>query len=137
VDVFKSLPPVSKSEFHGDFEGIAVGPAWFQPVFNGLMKIGGLAGWQGKEFAPDGNGVNVLAQNGRIRKVARMYVVGSLPSAIDGQLTLVLNYRKMPHAMIQDEIRRLDHNTLLGMTYLKSAPLTKLPMPFVLRWRNK
>ncbi len=134
--VFKSLPPISQREFHGSFQGIVVGPAWFQSVFNKAMTFGGLDGWQGKDFGADGNGINVLLQNGVIRKVAPMHVVGELTSAIDGQPTLVLGYRKPPHAYIHDEIRRLDERTILGMTYVKVNPFKKFPMPFVLRWKE-
>lgn len=133
--VFKSLPPLAQNEFHGAFEGIIVGTPFFQGVFNTLMTLGGLKGWQGKEFGADGNGINVLLQDGKIRKVAPMFILGTIPSLIDGQPTLTLNYRRAPHVFIQDELRRLDHRTLLGMTYLKIGVLNRIPMPFVLRWK--
>lgn len=135
MQVFRTLPPLLKEEFHGTFQGIVVGPAWFQKVFNRLMVVGGLGGWQGKEFGADGNGVNVVQRGGKISHVAPMLVLGTFPSAFDGQPTLVLGYHNGLHIHINDEIRRLDERTVLGMTYLKYGFLKQLPMPFVLRWK--
>lgn len=130
---FRKAARLDASEFRGVFDGYVVGPGWFRPAFRSMMAVGGLGGWQGKEFDATGNGGNLCLRGGRLRKVARMYVAGTVKSELDGQDTLALRYRaKSALGLLQDEIRRFDGNTVLGMTYVDLRPGRRLPMPFAL-----
>lgn len=130
---FKGASRLQASEFHGLYDGYVVGPAWFRVLFRRLMDVGGLRGWAGKQFDLEGNGGNLCRRGSAVKKVARMYVAGVVKSEIDGQETLILRYRgNSPLGFIQDEIRRFDENTVLGMTYLDVGPGRRTPMPFAL-----
>lgn len=130
---FRGASRLEASEFHGVYDGYIVGPAWFRVAFRRMMALGGLHGWGGKEFDHAGNGGNLCRRGGAVKKVARMYVAGAVASALDGKKTLILRYRgSSPLGFLQDEIRRFDENTVLGMTYLDIGPGRRAPMPFAL-----
>lgn len=137
MQAFRKSSRLLASEFHGHYDGYVVGPAWFRVFFRRLMDVGGLRGWLGKEFDDEGNGGNLCQRGATVKKVARMYVAGVVKSEIDGQKTLILRYRgNSPLGFVQDEIRRFDENTILGMTYLDVGPGRLAPMPFALIRRS-
>jgi hypothetical protein len=59
----------------------------------------------------------------------------STTSAIDGKPTLALIYAQdnpFPWPHIVDELRQLDPEALLGMTYVNRGGLKKLAFPFLI-----
>jgi hypothetical protein len=61
--------------------------------------------------------------------------IARVPSLIDGMPGITLGYPKgspFPWPWIVDEVRRLDEQTLLCMTLVKSRGLRKLAFPFIL-----
>jgi hypothetical protein len=133
--LFLSLPPLRAEDFDGAYDGLLLGPAWFQLAFRRMLDAGGLRGWRGKEFH-EGKGLNLVERGGTVEKIARMRITGVFPSRLDGQPTLSLGYEsKGPLGKIRDEIRRYDERTVLGMTYVDRPVLSALPMPFGLRRR--
>ena len=130
--IFKTLPPLASEQFEGRYVGLLLGSAAFQRVFRQMLAWGGLAGWAGKEFH-GGDGVNLCLRNGDETRVAPMKVQGTVKSVIDGQVTLALTYYKYPLALLTDEIRAYDSDTVLGMTYVNVGPLKYFPLPFALR----
>jgi hypothetical protein len=133
-DAFRGLPRLRAEDFDGVYDGLVLGPGWFQLAFRAMLDAGGLRGWRGKEFH-GGRGINLVERGGEIRKIAPMRVTGTFPSRLDEQPTLCLGYERGPLATIRDEIRRYDDRTVLGMTYVDRGPLPMLAMPFALRLR--
>jgi hypothetical protein len=135
-DLYRGLPLLPADQFEGEYAGLVLGPAWFQIAFRRMLDLGGLRGWQGKEFHR-GDGVNVVERDGTIRRIAPMRVTGVRPSRLDGRPTLTLGYASPgPLGMICDEIRRFDARTVLGMTFVDRSVLPSLAMPFGLRRRD-
>jgi hypothetical protein len=134
--LFRELPSLAAEELEGEYAGLVLGPAWFQIAFRRMLDLGGLRGWQGKEFHR-GEGINVVEREGTVRRIAPMRVTGVRPSRFDHKPTLTLGYEsKGPLGMICDEIRRFDVRTVLGMTYVDRGVLPSLAMPFGLRRRD-
>jgi hypothetical protein len=130
--IFRKCEPITQDEFQGDYQGLIVGPFLFRKLFASMLTWGGLGGWTGKQFT-GGEGVNIVERNGEKKKVARMRVTGTTASVLDGKPTLTLGYYKKPLAFIQDEIRKYDAHTVIGLTYVNAAPLRWFPLPFALR----
>jgi hypothetical protein len=102
-----------------------------------------MAGWWGKQFrAPASGGdslegENLLLRRGRLVESIPMRAhIG--PSRVDGRPALVVKYpadARWPHRRVTDELRPLDDNTLLGLSFgLPFAP--RKGAPFILRRRR-
>ena len=122
------------SSLSGTYRGSFVGPGWLRALAGPALLISGLGGWWGKNFREDGAAVNLVQKAGGIEERFPMQLV-STTSAIDGKLTLALNYAQnnpFPWPYIVDELRQLDAETLLGMTYVNRGSLVKLAFPFLI-----
>jgi cholesterol oxidase len=106
----------------------------------------GLPRWFGKRFEPptEGDelrGVNLLRPvEGRRAGdlVASMPMTARLePSWHDGFTCLAVHYgprERLPWRRVRDEFRRLDADTLLGMTFVDLPGVRRRGTPFILRW---
>lgn len=131
--LFRELPPVAPEELRGRYEGLVVGPGWYRALFRALLVLGGLRGWVGKEFAPDGTAVNLCRRGGRVVPRSRLHVAGPTTSRADGRPALLLRYRgRSPLRLVHDELRRDRDGTCLGLTYLGLGPLRRIRLPFAI-----
>lgn len=114
-----SLPELD--DLRGDWEAEFVAP--LRRVAPAGLGLIGLPRWYGKRFADDGaswRGVNLLRTDGELEETMPMTVEIGLSHADDHPcvaLTYPAGTRK-PWPWVRDEARRLDDDTLLGMTYV-------------------
>jgi putative intracellular protease/amidase len=108
------------------------------------MSLTGMHGWWGKQFrvsAAGGDsleGENLLQRRGRIVKSIPMTAeIGN--SRVDGRPALLISYppdARWPHNRVKDELRPLDEQTLLGLSFgLPLAP--RGGAPFILHRRGE
>ncbi|WP_337868493.1 hypothetical protein [Meiothermus sp.] len=118
----------------GVYRAEFVGPAWLRWVAPKGLWLLGLGGWCGKDFAANGAGINLLQREDTI--IRRFPVqVALAPSRVDGQPCQIVTYPAVnpwPWPSVVDELRQLDEQTLLGLTFFKMGPLARLPLPFLL-----
>lgn len=133
-DLFASLAVQSVPAINGYYRGSFVGPGWLRAAGGPTMTISGLGGWWGKHFKGDGTAINLVQREGKLIPRFPMRLI-TVTSVIDGKQTLALDYGEgnpFPWPHILDELRQLDPNTLLGMTYVNVSLLRKLAFPFTL-----
>lgn len=137
--LFASLPvPVAQS-LTGVYRAAFVGPAWLRAAAAPALAITGLGGWWGKQFFEDGAAVNLVWRAGALRPIFPMRLSAER-SFIDQKDGLALRYQPgspFPWMFIVDELRRLDSNTLLGMTLADARGLRGLAFPFILQKENQ
>jgi len=131
--LFRSLPAPA-SDLQGQFYASFIGPLWLRTLAPTLLPLGGLSGWVGKTFTPDGSANNLLRHQDRL--VERVPMIRSLaPSRLDQSPCLALTYdHRAPLGLrrLRDELRTLDDNTLLGLTFVELPWVRRFPMPFLL-----
>ena len=118
----------------GFYRGTFVGPGWLRAAGNPALTIGGLGGWWGKKFEVDGSAVNLVLQAGELEARLPMRLTSG-SSALDGKPALALIYAadsRFPWPHIVDELRQLERDSFLGMTYVNFGVLRKLAFPFLL-----
>jgi hypothetical protein len=129
------------SDLIGRYEATFAG--WLQVGGPLAMGLTGMAGWWGKQFRPSANGGDALEGENLLRRNGRL--VESIPmrahigaSRVDGRPALVVKYpadARWPHNRVTDELRPLDDDTLLGLSFgLPLAP--RAGAPFLLRQRR-
>jgi hypothetical protein len=96
----------------------------------------GLGGWWGKEISrDDGEAINLVHRQGEYHRIFPMYFIQQI-SFLDRKPGLALRYEKdnpFPWPMILDELRRLDAETILGMTLVDLTVLRRQAFPFILQ----
>jgi hypothetical protein len=138
--LFKTLDPPDAASLIGLYRGLFVGPGWLRASAEPLLAITGLGGWWGKEFDPaaDCGAINLIKRRGEYHRVFPMDFVQQ-PSYLDGRPGLALCYRRdnpFPWPLVIDELRRIDDNTMLGMTLVDRRVLRRQPFPFILHRRE-
>lgn len=121
----RSVQGVYRAEF--------VGPAWLRWVAPKGLWLLGLGGWCGKDFAADGTGINLLQRGDTVLRRFPI-LVARLASRVDGRPCLAVSYPGLnpwPWPRVVDELRQLDEQTLLGLTFFDD-PLARIPLPFLL-----
>jgi hypothetical protein len=108
------------------------------------MGVTGMRGWWGKQFRASGaggdtlEGENLLNRQGEIGESIPM-TAEIAPSRVDGCATILIRYppdAHWPHHRVNDELRPLDENTLLGLSFgLPLAP--RGGAPFILHRRGE
>ncbi len=134
-DMFTSLSIPIPNEIRGKYRAAFVGPGWLRASAAPALAITGLGGWWGKEFFSDGTAINIIFHAGNFSTRFSMKFVQA-QSFIDKRGGLALHYQKgnpFPWMYVVDEIRRLDENTLLGMTIANVRGLRGLAFPFILQ----
>jgi len=131
--LFAVLPAAAPEELRGRFDAVAIGPRWYRAAFRVLLALGGLRGWIGKEFDPDGAGVNLCRRGRRTVRRSRLQRIGLGASSQDGRPALLLRYRdRSPLRLVHDELRQHPGGLLLGLTYLGLGPLRRVTLPFAI-----
>ena len=132
---FTSLTAPSLESLAGDYRAGFVGPAWLRRFAPPGLVITPLAGWLGKAFDGQGHGINLVRRRGAVQRVLPM-TAEWLPSRVDGRPGVTLTYTPgspFPFAYVVDELRIIDADTLLGLSFATVPWLARLPMPFLLR----
>lgn len=132
--LFQSLTPPERNVRHGFFRASFIGPAWLRLAGRPSVAAAGLRGWQGKRFLTPDSATNVL----RDGEALSMRVVEG-ESQVDGQEGIALYYvpqggkpAPLPWRHVQDELRAVDDDTLLGFTVVDLPALRHLSFPFLL-----
>ncbi len=132
--LFRSLPALAPGEAVGRWDALPIGPRWYRVLFTALLWAGGLRGWIGKEFAPDGAGVNLCRRGARLIVRCRLRLDGPVASRADGRPALRLrSLDRSPLRLVRDELRSAADGTVLGLTYLVVPPLSRVRLPFAIR----
>lgn len=108
------------------------------PVGLGLV---GLPRWHGKRFTGSGRdelaGVNLLRSPGGAGVEERLPMHAALGAGIaDGRPAVIVTYAEdapRPWRWVRDELRQLDEETLVGMSYVDHPALRRGGLPFLLR----
>jgi len=138
VALFQPLTLVTVEEMNGRFSSEFIGPAWLRRSAPHLLKLGGLGNWWGKTFDGHGQGLNLVQRGDTIRAIIPV-VLEERPSLLDTKPTLTIVYptgSRFPWPWIVDELRRLDANTLLGLTMVTRFGLQRFAFPFLLHQVN-
>lgn len=123
----QSIPPAF-------YRAYFIGPWWLRAMAKPSIALGGLKGWQGKEFISEAQATNILELDSLVIKKLQMSLV-DIVSNVDAQQGMALDYGKdapVPWRWIKDEVRVLDANTLLCMTVIDLPLLRHFQFPFVL-----
>jgi hypothetical protein len=138
---FNEAPAPELADLIGRYEATFAG--WLRVGGALAMGLTGMAGWWGKQFRAPAHGEDSLEGENLLRR--RGQLVESIPmrahigpSRIDGRPALVVKYpadARWPHNRVTDELRPLDDETLLGLSFgLPLAP--RDGAPFLLRRRR-
>lgn len=135
--LFTTLDPPEPDLLRGYYRGSFVGPGWLRASWGPLLTLTGLGGWWGKNFDHSG-AINLVIRHGKYRRIFPMDFIKQL-SYIDGHDGLSLRYRNdnpFPWPIIVDELRRIDADTLLGMSLVDLGALRRQGFPFILEQRK-
>ena len=136
---FTLLSTPSLESLAGAYRAEFVGPAWLRRFAPPGLVITPLAGWLGKAFDSQGHGINLVRRRGGVQRMLPM-TAQWLPSRVDGRPCVTLTYAPaspFPFAYIVDELRTIDADTLLGLSFATARWLARLPIPFLLRRQAK
>ena len=135
---FAAAPEPELAVLIGIHAGKALGPLWLRGPAPALMALTGMAGWYGKSLRSDGSDVLVgenLVRRGDSIEPSIPITATLAPSRVDGRAAIVVSYppdARFPWRRVKDELRPLDGNTLLGLTFgIPAMPADGVP--FVLR----
>jgi hypothetical protein len=141
---FREAPSPELGALVGRHQGEFAGPAWLRLPGPLTMRAIGLPGWWGKEFrapareADELEGENLLRRGERLEPSIPMRA-RIAPSRVDGRPALVVSYppdAPFPWRQAHDELRPLDDDTFLGLTFgIPLAP--RGGTPFVLHRRQE
>ncbi len=132
--LFGSLTIPEINSLEGFYQAEFTGPEWLRRLAGPTLALGGLGGWQGKEFGASQMGVNLVFRQGGLQR-RFPFTFLTTASALDGGPSIAVHYTQecpFPWLWIVDELRSLDDCCLLGMTYIHKGLLKKLAFPFLL-----
>ncbi|SDW25924.1 hypothetical protein [Marinobacter mobilis] len=133
-DLYSSLHVPGAEMRHGFFRASFIGPFWMRISGRPTLDLTGLPGWQGKRFLTSDTATNVLLRKGEHIDALNM-TVANVTSYVDGSPGVALRYgaeAPIPWRWVRDELRAIDDNTLLGITFVDLPVLRHFPMPFLL-----
>jgi cholesterol oxidase len=135
---FSTLPPGSPEQLVGMLRAEFIGPRWLTLPAPLTVSLLGMPGWWGKRFALQADGTvageNLIEHGGRFTPSFAMTATVE-PSKADGLPALVVRYAAdapWPWRGVTDELRPLDDDTFLGLTFGLPSPISG-GSPFLLR----
>lgn len=136
--LFKSLAAPQNANINGRFQAEFVGPSWLRRAAGPALAVGGLGGWWGKDFDGKGGGLNLVEQDGALqtRIPVRLQIAISRIDHRPCVAIIYLHGSPFPWPLIEDELRWLDEQTLLGLTMFTKAGLHRISFPFLLHRQN-
>lgn len=132
--LYRRLPLPAPAQRNGFFRARFIGPAWMRATARPTLNLTGLPGWQGKRFITAETATNVLSIDGRTQDRLTM-TVRPVTSLVDGSHGLALTYGNdapRPWRWVRDELRAVDDNTLLGVTFVDKPLIRHFAFPFLL-----
>jgi hypothetical protein len=132
--IFASLQAPLLESMKGVYRAEFTGPGWLRAVAPPGLAILGLGGWQGKEFAGDGTGLNLVRRGGEVQRRFPVRITEAI-SLLDDKPCLAIHYTAecpFPWPHVVDELRGLDSSCLLGLTMVDVRSLRGLALPFLL-----
>lgn len=135
---FLGLAEVSGNLPAGDYRAEMTGPGWLRISSRPALACIGFKRWYGKRIAQDGQAINLKDNAGQLTECLPM-MLQIEPSRIDGRRCWVLRYPASTHFPVRhmvDELRPLNENTMLGMSYTELPGLRRLGLPFLLHRQN-
>jgi hypothetical protein len=128
------------SDLLGTHDGLFAGPWWLRYPAPFVIKVIGMPGWCGKTFRRSSVDTMLIGDN--LVRAADGQIKPSVPitarigtARLDRRPAIIIDYpdtASWPLRNITDEVRPLDDDTLLGLTYgIPAAPSTGAP--FILR----
>ena len=133
--LFSSVEIPAMDSIAGIYCGSFTGPRWTRVAVRPALWVTGLGRWWGKELSNQGTAINLIRSGKDLSTRFPMKILQG-KSFIDGRDGLLMYY--LPNhpilwLLVEDEIRRLDQDTLLGMTHARIPVLGRLVLPFVLK----
>ena len=138
-ELFASLDVPELDSIRGRYRGAFIGPALIRVSVKPAVWVASLGGWWGKEMYEDGMGINIVLRKGEFSTRFQMKIMQAR-SVIDGKEGLSMRYlpdNPILWIFIVDELRRLDDDTLLGMTRPRIPGLRWLALPFILQRQKR
>lgn len=132
--LYCELPLLQKSMCEGFYRASFIGPLWLRLLGKPSLDISGLPNWQGKKFLSDNTATNVLIKKGQNVDALEMSLK-HVTSYVDGSDAQAFCYEAkapMPWRWVRDELRAIDENTILGVTFIDLPLLRNLGLPFLL-----
>ena len=142
VKMFRGLSqPDSLAPFLGKHRSEYIGVAPMRLPSPFAMGLAGFSDWRGKVFRPNDkdstvlDGMNMFGDEAtRTERYPMSSRIG--PSSIDGKPAFIVTYpqdTRHPWCRATDELRMIDDDTLLGITFFNYPLIKYLPVPFLLR----
>jgi len=131
IQLFMTLEPVK--ELDGVYTAEIPGSRFLVPIKKMILGIFGLPGWIGKQFFDD-YALNMLTKKGELCAGPKM-LIRTLPHKLDSKEGLVATYDSDAPIVWQhctDEFRRIDDNTVLGMSHFDLPGFRGKPSMFLL-----
>ncbi len=131
---FSTLSNPTQAQCQGFFAASFAGPWWMRISARPTLNMTGLPNWQGKRFLTTNTATNVLlTKQGKVD--ALNMTLTAVTSYVDGKPGLALTYgtdAPAPWRWVRDELRMVDDNTILAITYVDLPILRWFPFPFML-----
>jgi hypothetical protein len=131
---YGNLPAVPALHRRGSWRAVFIGPWWLRLSAAPAIALSGMPGWYGKRFATPESAVNLLRSDQGLREVLSMRC-DQQASWHDGRPCAALAYAsraRWPWRRVRDELRQLDDEHWLCMTYVDLPLLRRLGCPFLL-----
>lgn len=111
-----------------------VGPWWLRLSAGPSIALSGMPGWYGKRFLDSTAAVNLQRRGDQWHELLPM-TCSEQPSRLDGQPCAALGYgaaTRLPWRWVRDELRQLDEQHCLCLTFVDLPGLRRLGFPFLL-----
>ncbi len=131
---YRQLPTVAPTARVGRWRAAFVGPGWLRLSAGPSVALSGLPGWYGKRFSTPEAAVNLMGSGAGLREALPMQC-SEQASWLDGQPCAALSYgsaTRLPWCWVRDELRQLDEQRCLCLTFVDLPLLRRIGFPFVL-----
>lgn len=129
---YRQLP--AAKTLTGRWRAEFVGPWWLRLSAGPSIALSGMPGWYGKRFLDPSSAVNLQWRGDQFSELLPMSC-SEQPSWLDGQPCAALAYgaaTRRPWRWVRDELRQLDEQRCLCLTFVDLPGLRKLGFPFLL-----
>ena len=129
---YRQLP--AAEHLIGRWRAEFIGPWWLRASAGPSIALSGMPGWYGKRFVDAQAAVNLRRRGGQLLELLPMRY-SAQPSWLDGQPCVALDYgqaTRRPWRWVRDELRQLDPQHCLCLTFVDLPGLRRLGFPFLL-----